>query len=55
MGEPITANSFREFIRVKDCVLMTLTRFLSFSKDVHMQSANECSNIFKIRQYDTHC
>ena len=55
VGEPLTTNSFREFIRVKDCVLMTLTRFLSFSKDVHMRSANECFNIFKIRQSGMHC
>ena len=52
--EPVTSSSFREFIRVKDCVLMTLTRFLSFNKDFHIRASNEYFNIFKVCQSNMH-
>jgi len=32
-------NSFKEFIRVRDCVVMTLKRFLIFNKRVHQLSS----------------
>ena len=41
LGEGDVHNSFEEFIRVKDCAVLTLDRFLRFNKKIHEQAVKE--------------
>ena len=41
LGTNDVHNSFAELIRVKDCSIMTLDRFVRFSKDLHLEAAQE--------------
>jgi hypothetical protein len=41
LGEEDVHTSFKEFIRVKDCAVMTLDRFLRFNKKIHLEAVKE--------------
>jgi hypothetical protein len=41
MGGHVELSSFEEFLRVREHVVMTLKRFLSFNKEIHQRAADE--------------
>ena len=41
LGKDDIHNMSSEFIRVRGCVLMTLKRFLTFNKDIHLRCSKE--------------
>ena len=41
LGKDDIHNMSSEFIRVRGCVLMTLRRFLTFNKDIHLRCSKE--------------
>jgi hypothetical protein len=41
LGKGDIHNMSNEFIRVRGCIMMTLKRFLTFNKDIHLRSSKE--------------